>query len=213
MPELAPWLIICHIPWLFDLIFSECLRCIAETGRKYLPPTLFLVILVVIFSRGGLPLSWQYYFTRRHTVITCQGTARERGCRFLTFTDVRLLMFPLNLILAPMHHYSCLIWLFGLSHQRTDQMPGTAGIMCVSMSVRWDSIKQISLNPNHHYLHIHTQQHAVKWNIKAFIISLQAGTGVDPETQKDKVKKDTSHQSDSNQGHFTQTEQHLTAGS
>ena len=69
--------------------------------------------------------------------------------------------------------------------------------VCVSTSVCDEaySVKQQSY-PNTQPLHTHTHTHthnpkhaAVKWNIKASVISLQAGAGADPKTERGRARE------------------------
>ena len=42
----------------------------------------------------------------------------------------------------------------------------------------------------HTHTHTHNPKHAaVKWNIKAFVISLQAGAGADPKTERGRARE------------------------
>lgn len=67
--------------------------------------------------------------------------------------------------------------------------------LCVSVSV-WqglfcetDTLLQYPTS-THTHTHTHNPKHAaVKWNIKAFIISLQAGIGADPKTGRGEARE------------------------
>ena len=105
-----------------------------------------------------------------------------------------------------------------LSTQERARRTGTAGLIKanVTMFVRARPVLSNRYpNPN---AHTHPKHAAVKWNIKASVISLQAGTGADPKTrrgiarevEKKKEKRERRREIDSekethlNEGLFTQ---------